>query len=114
MNDKVHVKKGDTVYVLTGKDRGKKGKVLNVLPSKRMVVVEGINMVKKHMKPRNQMQQGGIINQESPIYSDKVMLVCDKCGEPTKTGKKFLDNGTKARVCKKCGEVLDILRETRD
>ncbi|NLY19159.1 MAG: 50S ribosomal protein L24 [Clostridiaceae bacterium] len=114
MKNKVHVKKGDTVYILSGKDRGKKGKVLSVLPSKRMVVVEGINMVKKHMKPRSQMQQGGIINREAPVYADKVMLVCGKCGAPTKTGKKFLVNGSKARFCKKCGEVIDILKDARD
>lgn len=114
MKNKVHVKKGDNVYVLNGKDRGKKGKVLSVLPSKHMVLVEGINMVTKHVKPRNQYQQGGLVHQESPINADKVMLVCNKCGSPTKVGKKFLDNGSKARVCKKCGEVIDILKDTRD
>jgi large subunit ribosomal protein L24 len=114
MKDKVHVKKGDTVYVLNGKDGGKKGKVISVLPSKHMVLVEGINMVTKHVKPRNQMQQGGIIHQEAPINADKVMLVCGKCGAPTKIGKKFLENGSKARICKKCGEVIDILKDTRD
>lgn len=114
MKDKVHVKKGDNVYILNGKDRGKKGKVLNVFPSKHMVLVEGINMITKHVKPRSQFQQGGIIHQEAPIYADKVMLVCSKCGAPTKTGKKFLDNGSKAKICKKCGEVLDILKEDRN
>lgn len=114
MKNRVHVKKGDNVYVLNGKDRGKKGKVIRVLPSKHMVLVEGINMVTKHVKPRNQYQQGGIIHQEAPINADKVMLVCSKCGTPTKVGKKFLDNGSKARICKKCGEVIDILKETRD
>ncbi len=114
MKNKVHVKKGDNVYVLNGKDRGKKGKVLKVDPSKHMVVVEGINMVTRHVKPRNQYQQGGIIHQESPINADKVMLVCDKCGAPTKVEKKLLDNGSKARACKKCGEVIDILNNTRE
>lgn len=114
MKNKVHVKKGDNVIVLNGKDRGKKGKVLSVLPSKHMVLVEGVNMVTKHVKPKNQYQQGGLVNQESPINADKVMFVCSKCGAPTKVGKKFLDNGSKARVCKKCDEVIDILKETRD
>ena len=111
MKNKIHVKKGDTVYVLNGKDREKKGKVLAVYPSKNMVLVEGINMVKKHMKPRGQMQQGGIIEQEAPIYADKVMLICDKCGVPTKVGKHLMENGSKARVCKKCGEILEVLRD---
>ena len=114
MKDKVHVKKGDNVYILNGKDRGKKGKVLNVFPSKHMVLVEGINMITKHVKPRSQFQQGGIIHQEAPIYADKVMLVCSKCGAPTTTGKKFLDNGSKAKICKKCGEILDIITENRN
>ncbi len=111
--NKVHVKKGDLVFVLSGKDRGKKGKVLSVIPSKSMVLVEGVNMSVKHVKPRNQYQQGGIINQESPIKSDKVMLVCDKCGKPTKVGKLILENGQKARKCKKCGEIIDIVLETK-
>ena len=114
MKNKMHVKKGDNVYVLNGKDRGKKGKILEVIPSKRMVVVEGINMVTRHVKPRNQYQQGGLVNQEAPIYADKVMLICDKCGAPTKVGKKYLDNGSKARVCKKCGEVIDIIGEDKE
>ena len=114
MRNKIHVKKGDNVYVLSGKDRGKKGKVLEVIPSKRMVIVEGINMVTRHVKPRNQYQQGGLVNQEAPIYVDKVMLVCDKCGVPTKVGKKYVENGAKARVCKKCEEVIDILKDTTD
>jgi large subunit ribosomal protein L24 len=107
----VHVKKGDTVYILSGKDRGKKGKVLAVKPDGNKVLVEGVNIVTKHKKPRSQYQQGGLIQQESPIHSSNVMLVCNKCKAPTKVGKKLLDNGQKARVCKKCGEVIDIERE---
>lgn len=108
---KVHVKKGDTVYVLTGKDNGKKGKVLDVFPDKGMVLVEGVNMSTKHKKPRGRYQQGGIVHQESPINSSKVMLVCDKCKRPTKVGKRILEDGEKARICKKCNEVIDILQE---
>jgi large subunit ribosomal protein L24 len=114
MKNRVHVKKGDNVIVLNGKDRGKKGKVLSVQPSKHMVLVEGVNMVTKHVKPRNQYQQGGLVHQESPVNADKVMLVCSKCGKPTKVGKKYLENGSKARVCKKCDEVIDIIREARE
>ena len=109
---KIHVKKGDTVYVLSGKDKKKSGKVLSVFPDKGMVLVEGVNIVTKHRKPRNAYQQGGRFKQEVPIHSSKVMLVCDKCKSPTKVGKKILENGQKSRICKKCGEVIDIIKET--
>ena len=108
---KIHVKKGDTVYVLSGKDKKKEGKVLGVFPDKGMVLVEGVNVSTKHKKPRNAYQQGGIIHQERPVYSSKVMLVCDKCKSPTKVGKKILGNGQKSRICKKCGEIIDIIKE---
>jgi large subunit ribosomal protein L24 len=112
---KVHVKKGDSVYVLNGKDGGKKGKVLSVIPaadpSNNKVLVEGVNIVTKHVKPRQGMQQGGLIHQESPINASKVMLICAKCNKPTKVGHKVLDNGAKARFCKKCGETIDVIGE---
>lgn len=114
MGNKVHVKKGDTVYVLSGKDRGKRGKVLQVIPTEGMVLIEGVNMTTKHKKPRNMYQQGGIIHQESPINSSKVMLVCERCKSPTKVGKRILENGQKARVCKKCNEVIDIIKEVKE
>jgi large subunit ribosomal protein L24 len=104
---KVHVKKGDTVIVITGKSVGKKGKILEVEPEKQRVLVEGVNMVKRHTKPSKNMQRGGIIEKESPVASSNVMIFCGRCSKPTRIGKKLLDNGTKARVCKKCGEVLD-------
>ncbi len=104
---KVHVKKGDTVMVISGKDRSKTGKVLGVLPSTNRVVVEGVNMVTRHIKPRSMTSPGGRIQQEAPIYASKVMLVCPKCGKPTRVAHKFLENDTKVRVCKHCGEVLD-------
>lgn len=107
MANKVHVKKGDTVLVLSGKDRGKKGKVLKVIPEDSVVLVEGVNMSTKHVKPKSRYQQGGIIHQESPINSSKVMAVCGGCGKPTKIQKKILDNGDKVRECKKCGDTLD-------
>ncbi len=113
MKNKLHVKKDDIVYILSGKDEGKKGKVLTVNADKRMVIVEGVNMATKHIKPKNQYQQGGRIHQETPIYADKVMLVCDKCGKGTRVGKKILESGQKARVCKKCGEVIDIIKEAK-
>jgi large subunit ribosomal protein L24 len=114
LTNKVHVKKGDTVCVLSGKDRGKKGKVLRVIPEDMMVLVEGINMSTKHKKPRNRYQVGGIIHQESPINSAKVMLMCSRCGKPTKVGKQILEKGLKARCCKKCNEIIDIVNEVSE
>ena len=111
MNSKVHVMQGDTVYVLSGKDSGKKGKVLKVFPKDSRVLVEGVNMVKKHKKPR-QTDPGGIINQEAPVHSSNVMLICDKCKIPTKVGKMVLENGEKARVCKKCNEEISIVKKS--
>lgn len=114
MAEKVHVKKDDTVIVLSGKDRGKKGKVLSVKPSSNQVLVEGVNIATKHKKPKGRYQQGGIIHQEAPINGSNVMLVCDKCGKPTKVAKAILDNGQKARRCKKCDEVIDIILEKKE
>lgn len=111
MANKIHVKKGDTVIVLSGEDKGKKGKILKVIPSSGKVIVEGVNMSKKHRKPRSVNQQGGIIEQESPISSSKVMLICSKCKQPTKVGKLILEDGQKARVCKKCNEIIDMVKE---
>lgn len=104
---KVHVKKGDLVQVITGKYAGKRGKVLRVIPSESRVVVEGVNIVKRHTKPNPKLPQGGIIEKEAPIHSSNVMIVCSSCNNPTRIGKKFLENGEKVRVCKKCGQVLD-------
>jgi large subunit ribosomal protein L24 len=110
----VHVKKGDTVYVLSGKDKGKKGKVLSVNPDDMMVLVEGVNMSTKHKKPKGRYQQGGIIHQESPINSSKVMLVCGSCKAPTKIKKELHNDGQKDRVCKRCGEVIDTQKESKE
>ena len=109
MNIKSHVKVGDTVLVLTGKDEGKKGKVLEVLPKDGKVLVEDVNVRKKHKKPRGANQQGGIIEQASHIHLSNVMLVCQSCKQPTRVGKRLLDDGSKARVCKKCDEIIDII-----
>ncbi len=114
MANSVHVKTGDTVYVLSGKDKGKKGKVLSVNPADMMVLVEGINMSTKHKKPRGRFQQGGIIHQESPISSSKVMLVCERCKAPTKVGMQIHTDGRKDRVCKKCGEVIDTQKVAKE
>ena len=98
----MNVKKGDTIVVLSGKDKGKQGKVLKSDPKGGKVIVEGVNVAMKHRKPRKQGEEGGIVKMETPIYACKVMLVCPKCGKPTRVGHAFAD-GKKSRACKKCG-----------
>jgi large subunit ribosomal protein L24 len=100
------VRKDDKVIVLSGKDKGKEGKVLKADPEDRKVVVQGINVASKHQKPRKQGQEGGIIKMETPIYASKVMVVCPKCGKPTRVGHEIAADGTKTRICKKCGAGL--------
>lgn len=110
---KVHVKTGDKVVVINGKDRGKQGKVMQVSPSEGKVIVEGVNVVSKHVKPRKMGEAGGIIKAESALYADKVQLICPKCGRPTRVGHevtKTADNKRKVlRVCKKadCGAKFE-------
>ena len=106
--NKIHVKKGDTVIVLSGKDKGKKGKVLAVSPAEQKVIVEGINMVTKHVKPRRMGEPGGIVKAEGAMYASRVQLVCPRCGNPTRIGHKILADGSKVRMCKneKCGETF--------
>ena len=106
MNNKVHVKTGDTVIVLNGKERGKKGKVMAVSPKEGKVIVEGLNMVSKHVKPRKMGEQGGIVKAEGAMYASKVQIVCPRCGKPTRVGHKIYEDGTKERICRKCGEAL--------
>ena len=103
----MHVKSGDTVIVISGKDKGKKGKVLKVLPKENKVIVEGINMITKHMKAQGPTQQGGIIKMEGAINASKVMQYCDRDKVGVRVGYKILEDGSKTRICKKCGEVLD-------
>ena len=103
---KVHVRKGDTALVIAGKNTGKKGKILMVIPDKSKVVVEGVNVVKRHSRPTQKLPQGGIMQKEAPIHSSNVMIFCSKCNKPTRIGKKILENGEKIRICKKCGENL--------
>ncbi|HGI6542377.1 TPA: 50S ribosomal protein L24 [Listeria monocytogenes] len=102
----MHVKKGDKVKVITGKDKGKSGKVLAAFPKKDRVLIEGINMVKKHTKPSNINPQGGILNVEAPIHVSNVMLIDPKAGEPTRVGYE-VKGDKKVRVAKKSGEVID-------
>ena len=101
----LNVKKGDTVVVITGKDKGKKGKVQHVVPKENKILVEGVNYVKKHQKPKSQTQPGGIITQEGMINASNAMVVCPKCSKATRVAHK-IEKGEKTRVCKKCGAQL--------
>jgi large subunit ribosomal protein L24 len=103
----VHVRTGDNVVVISGKDRGKRGKVLRVLPKLGRVVVEGVNVSKKHVRPNQQVMQGGIIDQESPISASNVMLICRSCHEPARMGSSVLEDGRRVRKCRRCGETID-------
>ena len=100
------IRKDDTVIVLSGKDKGKTGKVLEGMPKDKKVVVEKVNIVSRHTKPRQQGEQGGIIKKEAPLYACKVMRVCPKCNKPTRPAHKILADGKKVRVCKKCGAEI--------
>ena len=99
------IRKDDTVIVLSGKDKGKKGKVLTVMPKDGKVIVEKVNVISRHQKPRKQGEEGGILKKEAPIYACKVQKVCPKCNKPTRIGHK-VEGGKKVRVCKKCGAEI--------
>ncbi|MBQ7793867.1 MAG: 50S ribosomal protein L24 [Clostridia bacterium] len=104
---KMHVKRGDVVRVISGKDKGKEGKVVTAIPEKNKVVVEGVAMVTKHQKPRRQGEAGGIVKVEAAIDASNVLRVCPKCGKTVRTGVKILEDGSKARDCKKCEEIFN-------
>ncbi len=104
---RLKVKKGDTVLILAGKDKGQKGKVLQAMPREGRILVEGINMVKRHTKPTRQRMQGGIVNKESPVRASNVMVVCPRCKKPSRMGRSRLPESRGGRVCKKCSEVID-------
>ena len=101
----MNIRKDDKVVVLSGKDKGKQGKVLVADPKGMKVIVEGVNVATKHQKPRKQGEEGGIIKINTPIYASKVQLVCPKCGKATRVGHK-VENGKKTRICKKCGAEI--------
>lgn len=101
------IRKGDTVMVIAGKDSGKKGKVRRVLPSENQIVADGINMIKRHTKPRGVARQAGIIEREAPVNISDVMLVCGKCNRPVRVGFRLLGDGKKTRICRSCHEVID-------
>lgn len=102
---KSHVNKGDTVMIIAGKEKSKTGKVMQILPKKNGVIVEGLNLVKRHLKAKGN-ESGGIKEKEAAIHISNVMPYCSKCAKPVRTSKKFLENGEKQRVCVKCGNSL--------
>ena len=101
------IRKNDTVLVIAGKDKGKKGKVRFAYPKDERALVDGINFIKRHTRARKQVKQAGIIEREAPIHVSKVMLLCSRCNHPTRIGFRFLEDGRKVRSCRSCGEVID-------
>lgn len=104
---KLHVKKNDMVMVIAGKAKGKSGKVTKVFPEKGRILVENLNMVKRHSRPTRANTEGGIIEKEAPLAASNVLLLCGSCSKPTRTGMRTLEDGSKARFCKKCNEIVD-------
>jgi large subunit ribosomal protein L24 len=102
-----NIRKNDKIMVVTGKEKGKIGTVLRIIPEKERVIVEKLNFVKRHTRPGGKSAKGGIVEKEAPIHITNVMLVCGKCAEATRVGKKVLEDGRKVRFCRKCGEVID-------
>ncbi|HUR71489.1 MAG TPA: 50S ribosomal protein L24 [Candidatus Limnocylindrales bacterium] len=103
----MQIRKNDSVMVIAGKERGKTGKVLRVLPEKNALIIERISIVKRHTKPRGPQQTGGIVEKEAPINVSNVMMMCDKCNAPVRIGHKDLADGRKIRICRRCNEALD-------
>jgi large subunit ribosomal protein L24 len=102
------IRKNDNVVVTTGKDRGKRGRVVRLVPEKNRLVVEGVNIMKRHTRPNPQKNvKGGVVEREAPLHASNVQVVCPECGKPTRIGKKILDDGRKVRICRKCDGVLD-------
>jgi large subunit ribosomal protein L24 len=102
------IRRNDTVVVTTGKDRGKRGRVLKVVPDKNRLVVEGVNFIKRHTKPNPQRNiKGGLVEREAPLHASNVQIVCPECGKPTRLGRRLLEDGRKVRICRKCEGVVD-------
>ncbi|OQY40091.1 50S ribosomal protein L24 [Candidatus Atribacteria bacterium 4572_76] len=106
-NSKLGFKKGDNVLVITGEDKGKKGKIVRIFPKKTEVIVEGVNFLKKHSKPTQKVPQGGIVKQEGTLHTSNIRLICNKCNKPTAIRREKIKEGKRVRVCKKCGEIID-------
>ncbi len=107
MKKKFRIKKNDIVMIISGDEKGKKGKVLSVFPDENRLIVEGVNFVRRHTRQRSAMEPGGILEKEAPVHISNVMLVCPKCGEPTRVGRTKLPDGGWVRYCKHCQEIID-------
>lgn len=103
----MQIRKNDSVMVIAGKERGKTGKVLRMLPDEDAVIIERVNLVKRHTKPRGPQQPGGIVEKEASIHASNIMIMCDRCNAPVRVGHKLLADGKKIRICRRCGEALD-------
>ncbi len=103
----MRIRKNDTVLVIAGKDKGKKGSVRFAYPEKEQVLVEGVNFIKRHTRAKGQVRQAGIIEREAPVSVSKVMMLCSRCNHPSRIGFRFLEDGKKVRICRSCGEVID-------
>ena len=103
----MQIRKNDSVMVIAGKERGKTGKVLRIIPDKDALVIERVNLVKRHTRPRGPQQPGGIIEKEASVHASNVMIMCDKCNAPVRIGRKTLGDGKKIRICRRCGEALE-------
>lgn len=103
----MHIKQGDNIVVIAGKEKGKKGKVLRVSPTQNRAIVEALNMAKHHERPSRSNPQGGILEKEAPLHASNLMLICPKCNRPTRVGHTALEDGAKVRTCKKCSEIVD-------
>ncbi len=103
----MHIRKNDSVMVIAGRERGKTGKVLRVLPDKDAAIIERVNLIKRHTRPRGPQQPGGIVEKEASIHASNLMVMCDKCNAPVRIGRKILADGNKIRICRRCGEALD-------
>jgi large subunit ribosomal protein L24 len=103
----IAIRKNDTVLVIAGREKGKRGKVLFVLPARERVIVEHVNMVKRHQRPTQKLRQGGIIEREAPLHVSNLMLVCSKCDKPTRIGMQVLADDRRARACRRCREIVD-------
>ena len=102
-----HIKKNDLIMVTQGKEKGKSGRVLKVLPEKEKVIIEKINLIKRHTRPHGQQRRGGILEKEAPLHLSNVMLLCEKCNKPVRIRHRIVEGGKKVRVCQKCGESFD-------
>jgi large subunit ribosomal protein L24 len=104
---RARIKRNDTVMVIAGRERGKTGKILRVLPATERALIERLNLVKRHQKPRGPQSPSGIVEKEAPIHLSNIMILCDKCNAPVRMGKRLLEDGRSVRVCRRCGDQLD-------